>query len=1187
MKMHVPHRHIPASLDEDRFERESGEVYLTGNQALIRVMFDQKRRDARAGLKTGFFVTGYPGSPLGGMDGALRSLRPLMQRYDILHRPAQNEEFAATSLMGTQMLDEHPHPDFDGVVGFFYGKGPGVDRAIDAMKHGNFGGTSKHGAVVILSGEDHEAKSSSIPYQQEFVFEHVGIPVLYPASVAEFLEFGHHAIAMSRYSGCWVALKLVAQICEGGETVLLRPDHPRIRIPDYEVDGRPYAKKADFKFFPIVNVAQERELYYDRHGAVRAYARANGLDRIVVRSDHDRVGIIAAGKSYTDARQALHDLGFDDAGLRAAGIRLLKLGLIAPVEPQIVEEFAAGLDEIVVIEEKRDFLERQIGRILCNLAKRPRLYGKYDRQGQPLFPIQGGMDHDQIALLLGRHFQDRVVIPQQGKKWLAELAAIQGRSTVSYLRRTPNFCSGCPHNIGTKLADGQVAWGSPGCHIFAMLRSEANRTIQGVTAYGGEGMPWVGLSPFTSREHIVQNVGDGSLFHSSYLNIRYAVAAGVSMTFKVLYNGAIANTGGQPPVSVRSVPQLANLLATEGVAEIAIVTKDRRSYRRARLPANARVYEPNEIEAVMAKLAKVKGVTVLIHDGQCANERRRQQKRGKLPPPTKFTIVNEDVCENCGHCAEVANCMSLQKVETEFGAKTAIHQSSCNQDQSCLDGECPSFVTVTTAPGRGVRKPPLPQIEDDFPEPNLPSLDRPYHIYVPGVGGTGVITINAILAQAASLDGSHVLSFDQTGAAQKWGPVLSSLIVARSGEQTAANNVGLGRADLYLALDLLGAADGKNLVRCRPDRTAAVINSGVLPNAEMIRNVNLKVSADPIVETILGVCDRSRSFVFDARRFAEHLFGDYMMTNMIAVGAAYQAGLLPISAASIEAAIRLNKVQVEGNLAAFRAGRLLVHDRARIEAMARRPYLTFADRTAEVARKTSPARAKARDELLARVGEVDGESARLLRIRIEDLLDYQGHSYAKRYADIVAKAAATERSVAGATGAVTQAVARNLHKLMAYKDEYEVARLLTQATFRARALAAFDNGAKLYFNLQPPLLRAFGLKKKVALNASWFTPVLKALAAARFLRGTPFDIFGYAATRRQERALIEWYVDLVLRALAKMHAGNGEVVREIAELPDIIRGYEEIKLRALPKVRERADELMQALTTGQAARKAA
>ncbi len=1186
MNLYAPHRQIPTSLDEQRYEQERGEVFLTGNQALLRVMFDQKRRDARAGLKTGFFVTGYPGSPLGGMDGALRSLRPMMEKYDIQHRPAQNEEFAAASLMGTQMLDEHPHPEFDGVVGFFYGKGPGVDRSIDAMKHGNFGGTSKHGAVVILSGEDHEAKSSSVPYQQEFAFEHVGIPVLYPATVAEFLEFGHHAIAMSRYSGCWVAMKLVAQVCEGGETVMLRPEQPVINLPNFEVNGRPYVKKADFKFFPIVNVAQERELYYDRHDAVRAYARINGLDRIVVRSDHDRIGIVTAGKSYTDTRQALRDLGFDDGALRAAGIRILKLGMIAPVDSQIVEEFAAGLDEVVVVEEKRDFLERQIGRILCNLAKRPRVFGKFDRHGAPLFPIQGGMDYDMIAMLLGRHLGDRINVPQAGKRWLGELTAIGGRSTVAHLRRTPNFCSGCPHNVGTKLADGQVAWGSPGCHIFAMLRSEANRRIEGVTAYGNEGMPWVGLSPFTSREHIVQNVGDGSLFHSSYLNIRYAVSAGVSMTFKVLYNGAIANTGGQPPVSARSVPELARLFATEGVAKTVIITKDRRSYRRARLPANAEVYEPSEIEAQLARLSKVKGVTVLIHDGMCANERRRQQKRGKMPPPTKFTIVNEDVCENCGHCAEVSNCMSLQKVETEFGKKTAIHQSSCNQDRSCIGGECPSFVTVTTEAGKGVRKPETPQVNISIPPPELPLLDRPYHIYVPGVGGTGVITINAILAQAANLDGNHVLSFDQTGAAQKWGPVLSSLIIARSGRDLTANNVGLGRADLYLALDLLSGADSKNLMRCLPDRTAAVINSAVLPNAEMIRNVHLKVSEDPMVEAILALADPNRSLVFDARTLAENLFGDYMMTNMIAVGAAYQAGLLPITASNIEAAIRLNKTQVEGNIAAFRVGRLHVYDRARAEVMARRPYSTFADRAAEFERRPSASRAKARDELVAGIGEVDAETRRLLTIRIEDLIDYQGRRYAARYAEVVSKTASAERAASGAAGAITQAVARNLHKLMAYKDEYEVARLLTQATFKERALAAFDPGAKLYFNLQPPLLRLFGLKRKVMLGG-WFAPVLKVLAAFRFLRGTPFDIFGYTPTRREERALVAWYVDLVMKALPGMNAGNLGVAREIAELPDAIRGYEEIKLRSVPKVRERAETLLEALVASAGARQAA
>ena len=1159
---------------EDRYEQESGDVFLTGIQALIRLTIDQTRRDARAGLKTASFITGYPGSPLGGLDVALRNVQPLLQKYDVHHLPAQNEELAATSLMGTQMLDEHPHSRYDGVVGFWYGKGPGVDRSTDAMKHGNFAGTSRHGAVVILSGEDHEAKSSSVPYQQEWSFEHTGIPVLYPATVAEFLDFGRHAIALSRYSGCWVSLKLVGPLCDGGETVHVHPDQPQIRLPELEIDGQPFRKTTEFRFFPVLNIATERALYYDRHAAVRAYARENQLDRIVVRSDRDRIGIAAAGKTFTDVRQALHDLGFDDARLRAAGIRLLKLGLLCPMEAEIVKEFSADLDEVVVVEEKRDFIERQIGRILCDLERKVHISGKFDRQGRPLFPVQGGMDHDQIAELLGSVLRERVPLPEIGQRRIEALAVIRARPVPDNPKRTPNFCSGCPHNIGTRLAPGQVAWGSPGCHIFAILMSEPTRRIEAVTQYGGEGLPWIGLAAFTDRQHIVQNVGDGSLFHSSYLNIRYAVTAGVSMTFKILYNGAIANTGGQPPVSARSIPQLATLFATEGVARIVIVTKDPNAYRNKGLPSVTEVCGPPEIEEALKRLEATKGVTVLIYDGQCSNERRRQQKRGKLAPPTRFTVVHEDVCEDCGHCGEVANCMSLQKVDTEFGRKTRIHQSSCNQDQTCLEGECPSFVSVRTKPGVSVKRPAPPLIEDDLPAPALPSLERPYHVYIPGLGGTGVLTANAILAQAATIDGNYALSFDQTGAAQKWGAVLSSLIVARSGGDAAANNVGLGRADLYLALDLMAASDRTNLIRCERGRTAAVINESVLPSGEMIRNVRLLVRSDHMIDAIRDVTVPERTFVLNARAAAEALFGDYMMTNMIAIGAAYQAGLLPISASAIEQAIQINRVAVSQNVAAFRAGRLAVHDRARFEKLAVRSQQLLADRAAEMRRKPSPRRSAVRERLTASLA-VDAETRNVIAVRTEDLYDYQGPAYAERYIAVVRRVAEGERAIAGPSRSapLARAVARNLHKLMAYKDEYEIARLLIQDTFLDNARNMFDGEVTLYYNLQPPLLRHFGLNRKIAVGP-WVRPLLRLLAAARGLRGTALDPFGYAAIRREERRLIDWYIDLIERTLQRLTPTVLGLAEKIAELPADIRGYERIKMRNLAEVRERGETLL-------------
>ncbi|MCC7166988.1 MAG: indolepyruvate ferredoxin oxidoreductase family protein, partial [Rhodospirillales bacterium] len=833
----------------DRYELEDGTVYLSGIQALVRLVVDQKRADARAGLNTGAFITGYPGSPLGGMDGALGQAKPLLDRLGVIHKPAQNEELGATTLMGTQMIDEHPSAGFDGVVGYWYGKGPGVDRSGDAIKHANFAGTSRHGAVVILSGEDHEAKSSTVPCQQDFMYEHMGVPILYPATVAEFLELGRHAVALSRYCGCWVALKLAGSLCDGGQTVALGAA-PAIVRPELAFNGKPFQKRADFKFFPGLNIETERQLYHERLEAARAYGRANGLNRITVEGAADRLGLVAAGKSYTDMRQALADLGFDDSALNAAGIRILKIGMLTPLDADIVARFAKGLERIVVIEEKRDFLERQMGAALARLGLAVRLSGKHDEAGHIQFPQQGGFDADAIAPILARRFEALgVALPARAPARLAEVTAIRGRTYPALLRRTPNFCSGCPHNGSIRLAPGQQAWAAPGCHIFAIMMKDPQRRIEAVTQFGGEGLPWIGLAPYTARPHIVQNIGDGSLFHASYLNIRYAISQGVSMTFKILYNGAIANTGGQPPVSAKTIPELAGLLAIEGAVRIAIVTREPQRYRDAGLPAGTEIRDADDLVDLLQDFEQTKGVTVAILDGMCANERRRQQKRGKRPPTTQFTLVNEEVCENCGQCGEKANCMSLQKVETALGPKTFIHQSSCNQDQSCVRADCPSFLTVETAPGQGPRKPKPPILDMALPTPTPTALDHPYHVYIPGVGGTGVVTVNAILAQAAMLDGLSVIGFDQMGATQKWGTVLSSLVLSRQ-PLAASNKVGLGKADLYLVLDPVAGSDALNLDRCTPGKTAAVVNTDILPTADMVRDVHLAVPSEGMLATI-------------------------------------------------------------------------------------------------------------------------------------------------------------------------------------------------------------------------------------------------------------------------------------------------------------------------------------------------
>jgi indolepyruvate ferredoxin oxidoreductase len=1161
---------------EDRYVLEKGRVHLTGVQALVRLPFDQSRRDRRSGLRVGAFISGYPGSPLGGYDLALEQAGALLRQHQVIHVPGANEEIAATALIGTQMLERHPHSKYDGVTAFWYGKGPGVDRAGDALKHGNFAGTSRHGAVVILSGEDHEAKSSTLPFQDDYAFMSAGIPILYPSSVQEFLELGLHAVALSRYSGCWVALKLVAPLCDAGQTVDVDPQAPRIRVPELQLDGRPFQKRTDFTFFPGTNLETERHLYCDRHAAVRAYGRLNGLDSIELQSTADRVGIISSGKSFADLRQALLDIGLDDDALVARGVRLLRIGLIYPLDAEVVREFAKGLLEVIVVEEKRPFLEAQVKEALCGVASAPRVVGKLDEHGRPLLPIHGGFDSDLLLERIGPRLLAALGDHQGLSQRLAALSVIRSRAYEKHPGRTPNYCSGCPHNTSTRLLEGQIAWGSPGCHSFASIIEQPHRHIEAMTQLGGEGLPWVGLSPFTDQRHMVQNVGDGSLFHSSYLNIRFCVAAGVNITFKILYNGYVANTGAQQAVGGKSVPELTRLLALEGVRRIAVVTKEPRRYPAGVLAPKAEVYPVSELDEVARSLEQEPGVTVLLYDEMCANERRRQQKRGKLPKPDRFVVINPAVCENCGHCGALTNCMSLQKVETELGLKTQVHQSSCNQDTACLEADCPSFVTVETRPGTGLKRPTIEALgADESPEPtHRITLQQPFHLYTPGVGGTGVITVNAILSYAALIDGLQVLSYDQTGAAQKWGPVLSSLILAPRAAQIRANKVGLGKADLYLAFDAVSAATAVNLDRCDPSRTVAVINTSVLPTGEMIRNVQASLKVEGLTDAINRFTRADSNVFVEARRVTEALFGDSMATNMFTVGAAYQAGRLPISARSIEEAIRLNGTQVEINLQAFRYGRLSVADPSRVAARVSRPKDGLIE-----ARQKALARLSANDRsaaaaLLQQCADLDEEAQRLLAVRVSDLIQYQDVIYAREYVEFVREVGAASQRFA--TTAVLHPVIRYLYKLMAYKDEYEVARLHLAGEFHQFAEGLFSAPQKLIYNLHPPFLRALGVKTKLRFGP-WFTPALRLLRALRRLRGTWLDLFGYARVRRVERHLIGWYKELVRTALRQLSPQTLGAVRRLLELPDAIRGYEDIKLRNVALAKNQGAALLEEL----------
>jgi indolepyruvate ferredoxin oxidoreductase len=1161
---------------EDRLTAGSGTFFMPGLQALVRLVLSQRARDLADGRRTRALVTGYPGSPLAGLDLQLQRASDLLASLGVVHQSAAAEERAVGALMGSQMLDNFPHSECEGVVGYWYGKGPGIDRSGDALRHGNFAGTSAAGGVVILSGEDHEASSSTMPFQEEYAFASAGIPVLYPASVAEFSELGLHAVAMSRFSGCWVALKLVSQLCDGGQSVRLTAGDGMPAPPVLQLHGTPFRKQTDFTFFPGRNIDTERQLFRERHAAVVAYARHHRLDRVIAAGDADRLGIVTAGKSYADVRQALADIGLDDEAIGRSPIRLLKIGLCYPMDASMLGEFAAGLDQIVVIEEKRDFLEMQVKAALHDAGLNVPVSGKCDGDGRFLLPVEGGQDADLLVERLGPLLADYVSAPSLAAR-RDELTAVRARRYAVQASRTANYCSGCPHSVSTRLPADRIAWGSPGCHSFATVMEQPDRHITAMTQLGGEALPWIGLAPFTDQRHMVQNVGDGSLWHSAYDNIRACIAAGVNMTIKILYNGVVANTGAQAAPGARSVPQLTRLLEQEGVQAIALVTKQPRQYRRARLSRVVTLHGPQDVVSVQSRLERLPGVTVLIYDESCANERRRLQKRGALPPPTEFVFINERVCENCGDCGAKSNCMSLQKRPTIFGDKTVIHSSSCNQDFSCLDGDCPAFVTVKVAPGTGYRRPDPPSLTvDEIPDPlRTPSpVAAPYRIHAPGVGGTGVLTVNAILATAATLDGLDVLSYDQTGAAQKWGPVLSSVVLAAPGAAAWSNKVGKGAADLCLCLDLVAAASPVNLDRYRPDRTAAVINVDVLPTGEMIRDVRSGFDSAAAIAQISEYTRPDLSITVPARTIAEILFGDYLLTNIVVLGAAFQAGTVPVSSSSIERAIGLNGVAVERNRQAFRYGRLWVADRARVlpflEAVKPHPEEVQAETVAALGQK----RRRAYEHIFAKVSGLDRVSRDLLGTRVADLVDYQNPAYADAYVDFLLTVARREQETCPGQRDVTRAVIKGLYKLMAYKDEYEVARLYLRQSWKGELQQTFESSVRVSYRLHPPLLRSLGFTRKIKFGP-WFSLAFRMLRWMRPVRGTWLDPFGRTAVRREERALIMWYREAVSQALAHLTPFSHGKALQIASLPDGIRGYEDLKLAGSLAAREHATRLLE------------
>ncbi|MFC5823820.1 indolepyruvate ferredoxin oxidoreductase family protein [Nonomuraea insulae] len=1113
--MSVSETPAPVSLD-DKYTALDGRVLISGIQALVRLTLEQRRLDEERGLDTRAFVTGYQGSPLAGVDLEMGRAARFMEQAGVVFKPGLNEELAATAVAGTQLLEQVPGRRHDGVTGFWYGKNPGLDRAADAIRHANVSGTAPLGGAVAWIGDDPGCKSSTLPSSCEPMCQSLSMPLLAPGSVAEIIEFGLHAVAMSRATGLWVGLKIVADIADASATVDLGPLRAGIPVPVHASRG-----PAPILLGPAALDA-EHDMLTRRLGLARDYARAHGLNRIVSGESNTTLGILASGATYAVVERALADLGLDEAAMDEHGLRLIRLAMPFPLAYEDLAAMTADLDRVLVVEDKVPFLEGQLKQALYGGERAPTIAGR------DLLTARGTLGADDVAKAIATCLGiERPRRPR--KRGLLPLVAA----------RTPYFCSGCPHNTSTRTADDTLVGVGIGCHAMIALDGHGRGTQIGITQMGGEGAQWIGLEPFTGDRHFVQNLGDGTYHHSGSLAIRAAVAAGVSMTYKLLYNDAVAMTGGQRAEGRMDVPALTQELAIEGVRGIVITTPEPETYRGVKLAPIASVRHRDDLPEVEKELAARGGVTVLIHDDRCAAEERRLRKRGKLPTPPQKVLINERVCEGCGDCGDVSTCLSVQPVETGYGRKTRIHQASCNTDLSCLKGDCPSFLLVEPGTTEARQAPPLPV------EPPDPVLNDAGDVLIrmPGIGGTGVVTVSQILQMAAHLDGLHATGLEQTGLAQKGGPVVSDVRISKR-PPTGSVRASQGSADVLIGFDVLGAAADTTLAVASPERTVAVLNTSVVPTAAMVTG---RVPVPGHADAVARVASASREQVcVDAHALSEALFGDHMPANLLLLGAAYQRGCLPVSGDSIERAITLNRAAVEQNLAAFRWGRAAVSDP---EAVA----------------------------LLVTTPEPQGLEE-LVAARVADLTGYQNATYARTYADDVnhVTALAVERAGETAGTAIALAYARGLHKLMAYKDEYEVARLHLDPTEVERREREFGKDAVVSVLLHPPVLRAMGMKRKIKVRRSAGV-LFRGLRAARVLRGTAFDVFGRAEVRRVERELVTEYRDLVRSALTRLTPGTAGAVEEIAGLPELIRGYEDIKLTRVAEFRDRARKALENL----------
>jgi indolepyruvate ferredoxin oxidoreductase len=1140
------------SLD-DKYLLEDGRILLTGVQGLVRLALDQHRADRRAGLRTGTMISGYQGSPLGGLDRELDRIKRICELHHVFHVPGLNEELGATSAWGSQLAGRLPGMRYDGAVAMWYGKAPGLDRAADALRHGNFVGVPRTGGGLAVVGDDPSCKSSTIPSASESLLAALHMPVFFPGDVQEVLDLGLHAIACSRASGLWSGFKIVTNVADALGTAAVTPSRVMPTLPD---SG--YVHEPSGHLLAPQSLEMERSMFGPRTDAALAYARENGVNRIEGAPDA-WLGIVAAGKSYHDLRHALRDLGIGER----AGIRIFKPGMIWPLDGEEVREFARGLDEILVVEEKRPFLETQLKELLYDVTDAPRVHGKRDERGEPLLPVELDLDADLIARAVASRLRARGVRIDSVEARIARLDEIARRpGPLPMAARSPFFCSGCPHNSSIKAPEGTLVGAGIGCHTMVLLNPEGKGEITGITQMGGEGAQWIGQAPFTDDRHLVQNLGDGTFHHSGSLAVRAAVAAGVNITYKLLYNEHVAMTGGQDIEGQLSVPDLTRWLELEGVKRIIVTAEEPERYDGVELASIAELRGRGSLLEAQQELAEVEGVTVLIHDQECAAEKRRKRKRGKAAEPAERIWINERVCEGCGDCGRKSSCLSVIPVETEFGRKTQIHQASCNKDYSCIEGDCPSFLTVV--PGERARHE-TPELTVELPDPQPAASDEDFALRMMGIGGTGVVTVNQIVGMAALIDGLHVSGLDQTGLSQKGGPVTSDLRISRE-PLPSASKAPAGSIDLYLGFDLLGAASPKNLVTADRERTVAIVSTAAVPTGRMVVDVSERFpELSQQLDQIDAVTRSGLNVYLDAQRLSERLFGDHMPANTIVLGAAWQRGMLPVSREALEQAIRLNGAAVEKNLAAFAWGRAVVAAPDAVEEATRE----------EAPPAPEPSDAERELVTLAIDGE-QGELRRLVEIRVMELAAYQDLGYARRYAETLRRVHVAEQERVPGSTALTEAVARQLFKLMAYKDEYEVARLHLDAVEQARLSREMGEDAKVWFNLHPPLLRAMGLDRKLKLGP-WFVPAFRMLRRMRRLRGTALDPFGHAEVRRVERALIGEYEAMVDEALAHLSPETHATAVELCDLPDVISGYEEIKLRNVALWRKRAEPLLKRL----------